>query len=145
MKDNENRPKVGLGIVLINKEGKVLIGKRKGSHAQKYSIPGGHLELGETFEQCAIREIKEETDLDVTNPVVIGVTNNLETFKEEGKHYISIIVLVTEFIGELKNMEPDKNEEWLWCNPQDLPQPHFDASSLGVQCYVEGKPYCGIK
>lgn len=143
--NNENKPKVGLGIVLINKAGKVLIGKRKGSHAQKYSIPGGHLELGETFEECAAREIKEETDLDIQNPIVIGVTNNLETFRTEGKHYISVVVLVTEYSGELKNVETDKNEGWIWCSPRDLPQPHFDASSLGIQCYIEGKLYCGIK
>ena len=60
-----NHPRVGLGIIIVNKEGNILIGKRKGSHAQKYSIPGGHLDLGETFEQGAIREIKEETNLDI--------------------------------------------------------------------------------
>ena len=42
-----------------------MVGKRKGSHAQKYSIPGGSLGLGETFEKGAIREIKEETNLDI--------------------------------------------------------------------------------
>ena len=49
-------PKVGLGVIIVNKDGNILIGKRKGSHAQKYSIPGGHLEIGETFEQGTIRE-----------------------------------------------------------------------------------------
>ena len=43
MKDNI--PKVGLGVIIINDKGKVLIGKRVGAHAQKYSIPGGHLDL----------------------------------------------------------------------------------------------------
>jgi ADP-ribose pyrophosphatase YjhB (NUDIX family) len=139
------KPKVGLGVILIDKDGKVLIGKRKGGLAQRYSIPGGHLELGETFEQGAIREIKEETNLDIKNPKVIAVTNNLETFREEGKHYISIIILVTEYSGELKLMEPERCEEWIWCEPNKLPEPHFDASRLGIECYINKVPYCGIK
>lgn len=56
-------PRVGLGIIIVNKEGKILIGKRIGGHAPRYSILVGKLELGETFEQGAIREIKEEGHL----------------------------------------------------------------------------------
>ncbi|MFH0952298.1 MAG: NUDIX hydrolase [Patescibacteria group bacterium] len=130
-------PKVGLGVIIVNPEDKILVGKRKGAHAQYYSIPGGHLDIGETFEESAIREIKEETDLDVKNPKVIAVTNNLETFKKEGLHYISIILLVTDYSGELKLMEPDKCEEWLWIDPNNLPRPHFDASERGIACYLE--------
>jgi mutator protein MutT len=141
----EERPKVGLGIIIVNDEGKILVGKRKGSHAQKYSIPGGHLDLGETFETCAIREIKEETDLDIKEPKVIAVTNNLETYREEGKHYISIVLVVNTFSGDLKLMEPDKCEEWMWVDPKNLPMPHFDASKLGVECYLKHSFYEGIR
>ena len=127
------------------RDGKILIGKRKGSLAQKYSIPGGHLELGETFEAGAVREIKEETDLTVENPIVIAVTNNLETFREENKHYISVVLLVTHYSGELKNREPEKCEGLLWVDPRELPMPHFDASRLAVQCYLNKSVYEGIK
>jgi 8-oxo-dGTP diphosphatase len=88
MSEQKNKPRVGLGIIIINNDGKVLIGKRKNSHAPFYSIPGGHLELGETFEDGATREIKEETDLNIQNPEVVSVTNNLETYRNEGLHYI---------------------------------------------------------
>ena len=101
--------------------------------------------MGETFEHGAIRELKEEFDLDIKNPKVIGVTNNLETYESEGLHYISVVLLVTEYTGELKIMEPDKCEEWLWADPKNLPEPHFDASRLGVQCYLNGTCYEGIK
>lgn len=141
----EERPKVGVGIILVNSEGKILVGKRKGSHAQKYSIPGGHLDLGETFEACAIREIKEETDLDIKDPKVIAVTNNLETYRQEGKHYISIVLLAEKFSGELTLMEPEKCEGWIWVDPKNLPEPHFDASRLGVECYLKNTFYEGIR
>ena len=88
----KKEPKVGVGVIVVNDSGRVLVGKRRGGHAPYYSIPGGHLELGESFEIAAIREIKEETDLDIENPKVIAVTNNLETFSLEGIHYISVIL-----------------------------------------------------
>lgn len=141
MSDQKNRPRVGLGIIIVNRDGKILIGKRQGSHAPYYSIPGGNLDLGETFEQGAIREVKEETDLDIKNPEVIAVTNNLETYSSEGLHYISIILLVKKFSGELKIMEPEKCAEWLWVDPKNLPTPHFDASQMGVACYLESVFY----
>ena len=137
----EQKPKVGLGVVIVNCDGKILIGKRKGSHAPYYSIPGGHLELGETFEEGAIREIKEETDLDIIDPKVIAVTNNLETYRNEGLHHISIVLFVNDFSGALKNMEVEKCDGWLWADPEKLPMPHFDASKRGIACYLENKFY----
>jgi len=54
------KPGVGLGVIVENAQGQILVQKRTGSHAQKYSIPGGGLELGETFEEGACRELREE-------------------------------------------------------------------------------------
>ncbi|NLR91590.1 MULTISPECIES: nucleotide triphosphate diphosphatase NUDT15 [Flammeovirga] len=136
-----DRPKVGVGVIILNKEGKVLIGKRKGSHAPYYSIPGGHLENGETFEEAAIKEVEEETGLHIEHPEVISVTNNLKTYKEFHTHYISVILLVKDFVGEPKIMEPDKCESWGWYTPTNLPLPHFDASEMGIQCYLKNSFY----
>ncbi|MGE0206744.1 MAG: NUDIX hydrolase [Candidatus Babeliales bacterium] len=128
--------RVGIGVI-IEHNGKILVGKRINSHAPFWSIPGGKLELGETFEQCAVREIKEETNLIIHDPKVIAITNNLETYKEFGKHYASVILLAKDFTGELKLMEPEKCAEWRWVDPQNLPQPHFDASRDGVACFIK--------
>jgi 8-oxo-dGTP diphosphatase len=140
-----NYPRAALGVIIVNKDGKVLVGKRKSKLAPYYSIPGGHLEMGETFEAGAIREVKEETNLDIQNPVVIAVTNNLETFRAQGKHYVSVVLLATEYTGELKIMEPDKLGEFAWVDPRKLPEPHFDASRLSIKCYLNKSFYEGIK
>lgn len=56
-------PGLGVGVLVIE-NGRVLLGKRKGSHgAGTWSAPGGHLEYGESIENCAEREVLEETGL----------------------------------------------------------------------------------
>lgn len=140
-----SRPKVGVGVIIIDKKGKVLVGRRKGGHAPFYSIPGGALELGETFENCATREIKEETGLEIKNPQVIALTNNLETYRKEGVHYISVVLLAKSFSGGLNIMEPDKCERWLWADPNNLPLPHFDASARAIKSYLAGKFYIKLE
>ena len=140
MSKTNDRVNVGLGIILLNKKGEILIGKRKG-FVPKYSIPGGHLELGETFEVGAIREIKEETGLEVKNPKVIAITNNLETYRETGTHHVSVVLLVENVLGEPENKEPEKCEAWLWSNPRSLPEPHFDASRTAIKSFLEKKFY----
>lgn len=135
------RPHVGIGVILVNPAGQVLIGKREGSHAPYWSIPGGYLEAGESFEDAAIREVKEETGLEIANPVVIGVSNNLETWKAEGVHVVSVFLLAKEFSGTLAVMEPEKCSGWQWCDPANLPEPHFEASRQAIACYLEKKFY----
>ncbi len=135
------RPHVGIGVIILNPAGQVLIGKREGLHAPYFSIPGGYLEAGEAFEIAAIREVKEETGLEIANPAVIGVSNNLETWKAEGLHVVSVFLLAKEFSGILAVMEPEKCSGWQWSDPTDLPEPHFEASRQAISCYLEGKFY----
>jgi 8-oxo-dGTP diphosphatase len=138
------KPGVGLGIIIENGQSQILVGKRIGSHAPYYSIPGGSLELGESFEKGATREAQEEHGITIIEPKVIAITNNLETFKAEGVHFISVILVAKTFEGKASICEPDKCEEIIWANPNDLPQPHFDASRLAIECYLTGQPYVGI-
>ena len=63
--EDKKSPHGGVGIFIVNYEtDKLLIGKRKDNNL--YSIPGGWLEKWEEFEECGSREIKEETDLDIS-------------------------------------------------------------------------------
>jgi ADP-ribose pyrophosphatase YjhB (NUDIX family) len=143
MPEKTNKVLVGLGVIILRKDGKVLIGKRKGKFVPEYSIPGGHLEVGETFEEGASREVKEETGMTIKNPKVVSVSNNLETYKKTGRHYISVNLLVTEFSGEPKVMEEDKCEGYAWCDPKKVPEPHFEASRRGLEMYFNGKKQVG--
>jgi len=136
-----NQPKVGVGVIIQNAKNEILIGKRIGSHASYFSIPGGHLENGETFEEAAIKEVFEETGLMIKNPKVFCVTNNLRTYQTENKHYISVCLFVNDFTGTLTVKEPDKCEGWHWCLPSEIPQPHFDASEFAIECFLKKQFY----
>lgn len=118
-----NRPKVGVGVLIIN-EGKILLGKRKNAHGDGlWAPPGGHLEFGESLEGCARREVLEETGLEVLSIKKLGFTNDI--FVQEGKHYITIFMITHEFIGSPRALEPDKCEYWQWFDVNNLPDNLF--------------------
>ena len=119
----ENRPKIGVGIIVI-KDGKILFGKRKNAHNEgSWSFPGGHLQFNEEVEDCAIREVKEETGISIKNIRKGTFTNDI--FEKEGKHYVTLFVISDFASGEVKVMEPEKCEKWEWFEWNKLPQPLF--------------------
>ena len=121
----ENRPLVGIGVLIFNDKNEVLLGERINAHGEgSWAPPGGHLEIGESFEACTIRETAEETGLDVVNPVFFGVTNDI--FEVENKHYISVFMRCDFPDGQVvQNMEPHKIREWKWFDWDHLPENLF--------------------
>ncbi|MFH0853392.1 MAG: NUDIX hydrolase [bacterium] len=118
-----NRPLIGLGVIVI-KDNKVLMGKRRNAHGEgHWSFPGGHLEYQEAPEDGALREVKEETGLTVVNIVPGPYTNDV--FSQDDKHYITLFMIAHHQEGEPKVMEPEKCERWEWQDWQRMPQPLF--------------------
>lgn len=118
LKNAKTCVRVGVGVLLTSVEHPrcVLIGKRKGAHGEgKYALPGGHLELYESWAECAKREVKEETDLDIDEAVVKFAYVTNDPMEDEGKHYITIFVHAQVSSGQVpRNMEPHKCEGWIW-------------------------------
>ena len=116
-------PKVGVAII-ITKDDQVLLMKRKGLHGiGTWSTPGGHLDFGETPEQCAAREAKEEVGLDVVDIRFRAVTNDL--FETTGRHYITIWMDGESTLGEPAIAAKDEVEEIGWYAWDALPSPLF--------------------
>lgn len=119
----KERPKVGVGVIIL-KDNKVLLHKRKGSHGEgSWSFPGGHLEFNESLEQCAIREVEEETGIKIQNVRFATITNDI--FPLEKKHYVTVYMLADHLQGAPKNKEPEKAESWSWFSWEELPKPLF--------------------
>lgn len=115
------KPRVGLGVIILNNKIEILLGKRIGSHGEAtWAPPGGHLEYGESFEAAAMREVFEETGLKITTPAFFAMTNDF--FAADDKHYVSVFMMVNYPSNqEITNCEPDKTEEWQWFHINNLP------------------------
>jgi len=119
----KERPKIGVGVI-IKKDDKVLLGKRKGSHGEgTWGFPGGHLEFNESLEGCAIREVFEETGVAISHPRKGTFTNDI--FPNENKHYVTLYMLADYESGDVEIKEPEKCERWEWFSWEELPKPLF--------------------
>ena len=120
----KNRPKVGVGVYIFNDNGEILLGRRKNAHgAGDWCPPGGHLEFGESFEDCAKREAMEEANINIKGVAFVGITNDI--FAEENKHYITIALTARWDSGEVNLNEPHKCEEWKWFKWSNFPENLF--------------------
>jgi len=120
---NQQVPRIGIGVFVF-KKGKFIMGCRKGAHGEgSWSVPGGHLDFGETIEEGARREVLEETGLTISNAKIAGVTNDI--FKKEGKHYVTIWMTSDWKSGKPKITEPDKFLDIDWYDFKTLPKNLF--------------------
>ena len=126
---------VGVGV-FIHKDGKILLLKRAGSHgAGTWSTPGGHVDFGETLEETAIRETKEEVGVDISNVQFKAITNDI--FPDDKKHYVTVWMA-----GDSLDTNPSVNSareltEVGWFDLNSLPQPLF----IPLKNLIEGKSY----
>lgn len=127
---------------MILKDGKVLLGRRKGSHGEgEFAFPGGHLEYRESFADCARREVNEECGVEIDNIRFQFLAN---VIKYAPKHYVHIGLVADWKSGEPRVLESDKYESWGWYDLDDLPQPMFEMCKLAVQSHQTGKNYFDI-
>ncbi len=127
MSDPYEQVRVGVGVML-QRDGKVLLGMRKGAHgADRWSFPGGHLEKGETIEQCARREVREETGLEIVDVKYLFTARSSAFLPRD---YLHIGMTALAPYGEPVRCEPDKCGGWSWHAHDALPQPMFLFAAL---------------
>ena len=128
---------MGVGVVFI-RGGKVFLAKRQGSHGEAtWASAGGHLEMGESLEDCARREAWEELGLEVGNLIFLCVSNIIAY----GKHYVDV-----EFLGDIGQQEPrlaepDAFSESGWFDLYDPPRPLFEAVQYALDSLKNQRHY----
>jgi len=111
----KNRP-VGVDVVIVN-DGKILLIKRSTDPDKgKYALPGGYLDYNETLEEGAIREVKEETGLNIKIVKTLNILSHPDRYRQ-----IVEVSFIASIIGgeEVAGEDVDKT---IWVNPNSLPE-----------------------
>ena len=102
-RDYPDRPIVGVGSVVVDSGRVALVRRSKEPLKGKWSIPGGALEIGETLRECAAREAREETGLEVEVEEILEVFDSIHPDRDGRAqyHYVLIDFLCRPVGGEL--------------------------------------------
>ena len=138
--------RTGVGVIILNKDNKVFVGKRKDNPIDKWQMPQGGVEKGESYLSAMKRELYEETSIKS-----IDILREIDGFFEYElpKNLVGIIWkgkfrgqkqkwFITRFIGNENeiNLQTRNPEfiEWKWIIPDDLPKTIVDFKK---KMYVE--------
>ena len=129
-----SEPRVGVGVMIV-RDGRVLMARRvNGQRAGWYGWVGGKLEFGETLQDCAQREAREEAGIEITRLRLLC----LSTIIVDDQHWIDVEFLGDIAAGEPHTAAPDELTEWAWYAIDDLPRPIFEPAELALKSYRKG-------
>ncbi len=126
--------RLGVGVIVLNNENKIFVGKRKDNPVDKWQMPQGGVDIGENYLTAMKRELAEETSIKS-----IKILRELEGFFEYElpNNLVGIIWkgkfrgqkqkwFIAKFVGEEKEIDlKTKNPEfidWKWIFPEQLPE-----------------------
>ena len=127
---------VGVGAFILNENNELLLQKRAvPAEKDHWCIPGGRLEMFELLEHAVIREVKEETDLDISVLTLMGICDHI--IKEENAHWVAAEYLCKIEKGEPKIMEPDKASDLKWFKLEELPDKLTITTKKALELYFK--------
>lgn len=113
---------VGCGVLIENDKGQVLLQKR--SDTGEWCVPGGALDVGETYIQAAKREIKEEVRIDVDNLRLFGLYSGEDRMinypNKDVVYSLAVIFITSDYTGEISNEDSEVLEHRFF-NRENIP------------------------
>lgn len=132
----DRAPRVGVGVMLIDHEQRVLLTlRRRAPEAGCWSILGGKLDFMEKLGECAVREAREEAGVEVELVRLLCVTDHL--LPQEGQHWIAPAYLGRVVSGEAQNREPEKTEEVRWFQMDEVPENLTITAHNAIRTYLQ--------
>ena len=115
-------------MIIENEKWEFLFMKRAntGFRDGKYQLPAGHMDGNETMIECAIREAKEELDIDILekNCEVVHISHRIlsQEGKSETREYFDVYINVNKYSWEIKINEPEKCSELVFIDIENIPE-----------------------
>jgi ADP-ribose pyrophosphatase YjhB (NUDIX family) len=124
MSDDALRPRAGCGAVILDPAGRLLLGKRRRMpEAGCWGLLGGKIDWMETAEAAIVREVREESSLEVRVVRLLCVVDHFEPDMAPPQHWLSPVFLAEIVSGEPRVVEPDAIEALGWFARTELPEP----------------------
>ena len=125
------------GCAVLDDSGRVL--QRRADAHGTWGLPGGAMELGETLEEAAVRETREETGLDVRPDELLGVyTGPLHTYANGDVVQAVVVVLTAQQFGGRLTIDGSETVGLGWFDFEDLPAPIFGPHEPMLRDLREG-------
>ena len=119
--------------MIYDNNGNVLVQDKINKSWGGITFPGGHIEKQESFVDSVIREVKEETNLEIGELKLFGAADDIQP----DRHYITLHIIAKKHRGELKVMEPTKEDRWEWFDLDKLPQNLYSPSKKFIEEYLK--------
>jgi len=141
-------PGVGIGVMIFNEEGKVLLILRNDDAKKADSdmrlegtwiFPAGKVKKGETIIEAAVRKVKEETNLDIKNPKIISIADDINEYA----HFVTIGLVCYDYKGNISLGKKEEHVDYKFFDINDLPENLCEPSKNIVYNYKNKIIYKG--
>lgn len=139
-------PGVGLGVMLFNEEGKILLIKRNDDATKAasdmhlegtWTLPAGKIKYGETIFEAAKRKAMQEVNLSIDDLSIISIADDINEYA----HFITLGILARMWSGEVNLGDSEEQVEYDWFDINDLPINLCEPSKKIIDNYLSNTIY----
>jgi 8-oxo-dGTP pyrophosphatase MutT (NUDIX family) len=141
--DANTRVRAGVGVIVVDAMGRILLERR--SDNGLWGLPGGAIHPGESVREAALREVKEETGLDIRITSLLGVysepTGRIVTYPDNGDvvHLVDIVFTAEFFSGKLAVSQ--ESLELSFFSPEALPRAVVPPALQPIDDFIQGRSH----